>query len=292
MLLQSYLFHLRARNLSPATLKATEEYLRPFLAIHEPLEISRRDIENYLGQMATRCAPSTVWTAWRHLRGFYAWLSVEEDLDVNPMAGVPRPVVPRTEVTVLDRACIERLLATCAGRDAESRRDRAIITLMLDTGLRLSEVARLKVDDVNDDGTIRVFGKGRKWRTVVLGTVSATAMRRWQRTRPASGDALWAGRRGALTPTGIRKMLERRGAQAGFHLHPHMLRHTFVDAWLRNGGSEVDLARLCGWTSTRMAERYAQHRADERALAAHKFVAPLDSIKKPQNVSEGPVHLI
>ena len=73
-------------------------------------------------------------------------------------------------------------------------------------------------------------------------------------------------------------MIHRRGLQAGFHLHPHMLRHTFVDNWLRNGGAEVDLARLAGWATTRMAERYAQHRADERAVTAHKSVAPLDSL--------------
>ena len=57
-----------------------------------------------------------------------------------------------------------------------------------------------------------------------------------------------------------------------------MLRHTFVDNWLRNGGNEVDLARLAGWTTTRMAERYAQHRADERAIVAHGMVKPLDSL--------------
>jgi integrase len=61
-------------------------------------------------------------------------------------------------------------------------------------------------------------------------------------------------------------------------VYPHMLRHTFVDNWLRNGGAEVDLARLAGWTTTRMAERYAQHRADERAVTAHKSIAPLDSL--------------
>ena len=57
-----------------------------------------------------------------------------------------------------------------------------------------------------------------------------------------------------------------------------MLRHTFVDNWLRNGGSEVDLARLAGWCGTAMAGRYAQHRAAERALTAHKTIAPLDRL--------------
>jgi hypothetical protein len=57
-----------------------------------------------------------------------------------------------------------------------------------------------------------------------------------------------------------------------------MLRHTFVDNWLSNGGAEVDRARLAGWTTTRMAERYAQHRADERAVTAHRQIGPLDRI--------------
>jgi site-specific recombinase XerC len=149
---------------------------------------------------------------------------------------------------------------------------------MLDTGLRLSEIAQLTIDDVSEDGTLRVFGKGRKWRTVALGTTSTTALSRWLRLRTPTSDSLWSGRKGALSTEGVRKVVQRRGRQAGFHLHPHMLRHTFVDNWLRNGGAEVDLARLAGWTTTRMAERYAQHRADERAITAHQLVAPLDSL--------------
>ncbi len=254
------------------------EYLRPFLASIDPLEASKSDVEAYLGRLATTCAPSTVWTAWRHLKGFYSWLEAEGDIEVSPMARVPKPIVPPTEVTVLTKAQVGQLLKVVDGVDAESRRDRAIITMMLDTGLRLSEVARLTIDDIATDGIIRVFGKGRKWRTVALGVTASSALRRWMRHRPTEGTSLWAGRKGQLTTTGIRKMLKRHGMSAGFHLHPHMLRHTFVDNWLRNGGSEVDLARLCGWTTTRMAERYAQHRADERATSAHPKVAPLDRI--------------
>lgn len=149
---------------------------------------------------------------------------------------------------------------------------------MLDTGLRMSEIARLSIDDVSEEGTLRVFGKGRKWRTVALGTTSATALSRWTRLRSPDSPSLWSGRKGALSTGGIRKVLQRRGQQAGFHLHPHMLRHTFVDNWLRNGGAEVDLARLAGWTTTRMAECYAQNHADERAVSADHLVSLLDSL--------------
>ena len=236
---------MRARNLPPATVKATGEYLRPFIALHDPLTATRRDIETYLGDMSERCKPSTVWTAWRHLKGFFKWLHAEGDITVDPKVGVTKPIVPPSEIAVLTSPQVRSLLATCCGKDADSRRDHALLAIMLDTGLRLSEIARLSIDDVSEEGTLRVFGKGRK---------------------------------GALSTEGIRKVVQRRGLQAGFHLHPHMLRHTFVDNWLRNGGAEVDLARLAGWTTTRMAERYAQHRADERAVSAHKSVAPLDSL--------------
>jgi integrase/recombinase XerC len=278
MFLRSYVFHLRARNLSPRTIKATEEYLRPFLACHDPLTVSKRDIEMYLGGMTERCKPSTVWTAWRHLRGFFAWLLQEGDIPSNPMDGITKPIVPPTEVTVLSPAEVRRLLTTCKGRSQMDRRDLALLTLMLDTGLRLSEVAQLTPADIGVDNTLRVFGKGRKWRTVALGSTSATALSRWMRLLPDSATTLWSGTRGPMTATGIRRVIARRGREAGLKLHPHQLRHTFVDTWLRNGGAEVDLARLCGWTSTRMAERYARHRADERAIAAHRSVAPLDSL--------------
>jgi site-specific recombinase XerD len=280
MILTSYIFHLRARNLSPRTITATQEYLRVFLAHHDPLTTTRRDIEIWLGDMSQRCKPSTVWTSWRHLKGFFTWLHTEGDIAINPMCGVTKPIVPPCEIPVLTSRQVKALLATCAGKDAESRRDYALLTIILDTGLRLSEIASLTIDDVSQDATLRVFGKGRKWRTVALGTTSTTALIRWMRLRNTTHDSLWSGRKGALGTEGIRKVVRRRGQQAGFHLHPHMLRHTFVDNWLRNGGAEVDLARLAGWTTTRMAECYAQHHADERAVTAHKSIAPLDSLSQ------------
>lgn len=280
MLLKTFLFHLKARNLSPRTIKATEEYLRPFLAIHDPLKVSRRDLEGYLAELAQRCTPSTVATAWRHLTSFFNWLHKEGDIAENPMSFVVKPIVPPVEIPMPTIGQLQQLLAICSGRDPVSRRDYALIALMLDTGLRLSEVASLKTIDIAEDFSIRVFGKGRKWRTVRLGDTSSQALSRWLRVRSSDSEALWTGRCGPLTPYGIRRIIRERGKAIGIHLHPHMLRHSFVDNWLRNGGSEVDLARLCGWTSTRMAERYGQFHAAERAIAAHSVIRPLDNVLK------------
>lgn len=286
MIVASYLFHLRARNLSAHTIKASKDYLTPFVACYDPLTATKRDIEQYLIELSARCKPSTVWTAWRHLKGLFSYLHIEGDIDVNPMCGVSRPVVPPTEVKVLTAQQVHQLLATCKGKQLAARRDYAIITMMIDTGLRLSEITSLSISDISENQTIRIFGKGRKWRTVALGQMSSTALSRWLRVHPHNTESLWVGTQGPLTAIGIRKMIARRGNQAGIPLHPHQLRHTFVDNWLRNGGAEVDLARLCGWTSTRMAERYAQHQADERAVTAHKTIAPLDRLSTSSNKNQ------
>jgi len=278
VILQTFTFHLRARNLSPRTITATQDYLRPFLSRHDPHTTTRRDIENYLGELAGRCRPATVFTAWRHLRNFFNWLETEGDIQVNPMTHIPKPIVPPVEIPMPTIDELRTLLDACKGRDAVSRRDYALITMLLDTGLRLTEVTNLKLDDISEDYTLRVFGKGRKWRTVQLGEKSSEALRRWIRIRKSESDRLWVGRVGPLTASGIRRVIKKRGLRVGIHLHPHMLRHSFVDNWLRCGGSEIDLARLCGWTTTRMAGRYAQHRADERAIAAHAVVRPLDDM--------------
>jgi integrase/recombinase XerC len=278
MLLKTFSFHLRARNQSPRTIKATLDYLKPFLKERDPLTVTRHDVEIYLANLSERCRPATVFTAWRHLSTFFGWLASEGDIGVDPMRNIPKPIVPPVEIPMPSIEQIHLLLAACKGRDKASRRDYALIAVMLDTGLRLSEVTNLKTSDISENFSLRVFGKGRKWRTVQLGQTSTIALSRWLRVRPNETENVWVGRVGPLTISGVRRIVRTRGVQAGLDLHPHMLRHSFVDNWLRNGGSETDLARLCGWTTTRMAGRYAQHRADERALAAHTNVRPLDAL--------------
>jgi site-specific recombinase XerD len=278
VILEQYRFHMRARNLSPRTIEAAGDYLKPFLAAYDPFVVTKADLEQYLAAMFERCKPSTVWTAWRHLRSFFGWLRAEGDIETNPMEGVAKPIVPDVEIPCLTNEEIKRLFGACSGTTRSLKRDRALLAVMLDTGIRLSEVARLQIQDLGPNGTIRVFGKGRKWRTVVMGVVAQGAVNRWLRTRESGDGSLWTSSGTPLSPGSVRKTLRRLGQRAGVDFHPHMLRHTFIDNWLRNGGNEVDLARLCGWTTTRMAERYARQRANERAVNAHSSIRPLDKM--------------
>ena len=85
--------------------------------------------------------------------------------------------------------------------------------------------------------------------------------------------SLWVGKKGTLTPDGIRQMLERRARQAGTgKIHPHMLRHSFAHHWMVTGGQESDLMRLAGWRSRQTVSRYGASAGQERAVAASRRV--------------------
>ena len=110
MLLNSYLFHLKARNLSPRTVKAASEYISLFIRVCDPLTATKRDLEIFLSGKSETCRPSTVQTYWRYLKGFFEWLFNEGDITVNPMAGVPKPMVPPIDITVLSATEVHQLL--------------------------------------------------------------------------------------------------------------------------------------------------------------------------------------
>ena len=289
-LLSSFELSLRARNRSPRTFAS---YKLAALQLsehvdHKPVnEITRRDVEGYLASMHGVRASATVRQRYASLKQVFKWLEREDEIETNPITGIEPPTVDEKPVPIIPIEELRGLLAACK-KDPDkfaATRDEALIRLFMDTGLRLGEMTAINVDDVDLRlQTVVVFGKGRRFRTVAYDIKTAETIDRYARRRKqnpnAHTPALWLGKQGQLTDSGIVQVIRRRSRDAGIEppINPHRFRHTASHQWLAKGGNEGDLQRMMGWSSPQMIQRYGSAVAEQRSIDARKRIGMWDDI--------------
>jgi integrase/recombinase XerD len=265
------------------------ELLRFLAALPEDLpidQVTREHCTNYLRSFRDRgCKPLTVEAHHRILGTFFRWCLEEERIDASPMKQVPKPKGSQEQIKPLTAEELTALLEAPNRRTFVGLRDVALIALMADTGLRVTETISIRLGDLDTRAlAITVVGKGEKPRTVFYGEAAAGHLRNYlrRRARRGSEDLLFVNSLGErILRWAIVERMRDYGYAAGIRgkrVSPHTLRHTFAVNWLRSGGDTLSLQRLLGHSSPAMTARYVNFLTADLA-EMHRSVSPLDRLQ-------------
>ncbi len=269
---EQYLQHLATeRRLSPHTVAAYQRDLANLLerVAGKPLDtLTVTDIRGAIVKLRSQnLAAASVARQLSSWRGFYAFACRRLGYPGNPCSGLRPPKAAKTLPQVLSPDVCTQLLegrSASADDNALQARDRAMFELFYSSGLRLSELSDLDLNDLDlKAGEAQVTGKGRKTRIVPVGQQALDAIAAWLPQRRMlerdNTPALFISQRGArLSPRSVQLRLNRWAIQAGLsqHVHPHMLRHAFATHVLQSSGDLRAVQEMLGHASISTTQIY------------------------------------
>ncbi len=264
--LEIFLQSRMAKGVSPRTLQYYRERLSKFIANVDYTCAVRQDIEKYLNSIpANQYGLGNRHASYRAIRVFYRWLSTEYELP-NPVTGVDAPILGKPILPSLTGEQVKLLI-----EQTETVRDKAMIALFTESGLRLSELVSITPEKIDWElHTIRILGKGRKEAYAPFGDLTEKYLRSWLSTYQldSNTDNIWG-----LNQWGIASMLRRLEAATGIRCNPHTFRRTFA-CLLRKAGVDVMTIKDLGrWESLEMVQRYTRSVRFQDSMRFYK--APL-----------------
>ncbi len=271
------------RNYSPHTISNYARDLRFLTGMFKTRRIDRTAAREYLLALEKRrFARRSIARKLSSARSFFRFLLREKLIDLNPFDALHTPKLPKKLPNFLYPEEIARLFKT-PGSTPIGLRDRAILEVLYGTGLRVIELVRLNVNDVDDDeGEIKVLGKGSKERIVLFGSKARAALHNYLndgRRLLAAGQrspALFINRRGGrLTTRSIERLINQLAKEAGIlkKVTPHTLRHSFA-THLLSGGADLRLVQeLLGHVSLSTTQVYT-HITKERLKEVYDSAHP------------------
>ena len=253
-------------------------------------EVDKQVLRGYLSHlMKEGFARVSISRKLSAIRSFYRYLLREELVETSPIADTSSPKLDKRLPKFLTPEEAVRLLEAPDSSTALGQRDRALMELLYASGLRVSELVSLDLEQINlETNEIRVWGKGAKERMVLMGKPAAAALASYlSQGRPRllgkkKGYALFLNRDGGrLTERSIQRILRKYTRVAGIkkRVHPHLLRHTFA-THLLDGGADLrvvqELLGHASLVSTQIYTHVTQSRARKVYLSAHPLAQETD----------------
>jgi integrase/recombinase XerC len=280
--LKSFLAYLKLnRHLSPHTVRAYDNDVTQYLAFVasstgkkmsqlQPGDLGMDSVRTHIGDLNTAgMARASVARKLSSLKTFVRYLRREDVIEHDPTAMAVAPKRDQTIPVFLSEPEITRLIETPNTGDPLGRRDRAILELFYASGLRLSELVAIDLEDVNLSGRmVRVMGKGRKERLLPFNQSAHDAIRAWMKDRAAiratrrsreKGDPLFINYRGTrLTDRSVDRLIRKYVAQCSTRMgiSPHALRHSFATHLLQRGADLRAIQELLGHAALSTTQRY------------------------------------
>ncbi len=278
----------------------------------DPEEVTRDHIRDFMEYVASephrwagdgrRCtfkkaSPATVHHYAKVVKTFFNWAMDEEYLEKSPTLRMRLPRPQYNEVEPYSDEEVSAMLTVCEhdiqyGYRYLGIRNKAIISVFIDTGLRLSELAGMKLSELDPNlQQVRVMGKGSKLRVVPINGEARKALKRYlSQARQPGGDEVWLTDDGqSLSPPSIKIMIDRLQRRAGVISGggAHRFRHYFATRCLENGMDMNSLRLLLGHATLYMVLRYTKFVSVRRALDEHAQFSPLDRLTRGGNHKRG-----
>jgi len=261
--IQTFLEAGRGKGLSPHTLRFYRDCLGKLARAHADLPREPSLLRAFLGGL--QCSNVRRHGYFRAMRAFYRFLERDQALEDNPLARVEAPKVRRKVPRTLELSELIWLLAA-----ARSDMDKALLTLLVDTGVRIGEVAGLRPDDLGRD-TLFVSGKSGE-REVPYSEETRRLLE-----KIVSHGVVFYGRRGPLTIQGLSKLVRhcfRRAGLVGKRSSPHTLRHSFARHYIAAGGDAFSLQKILGHRDMATVRLYVELWGHD-LIKAHSRYTPL-----------------
>jgi integrase/recombinase XerC len=279
-LLDAYLEHLRSeRQLSPHSLSGYNQDLSKVLSFcqNEQMqhwrELDSAQLRRLIGRLHMQGQSSrSLARLLSATRGLYRYLIREGHCKSDPASGLTPPKGERRLPKTLDTDRTAQLLDGALEDDFIALRDQAMLELFYSSGLRLSELVNLNIDDLDlPAGLVRVLGKGNKTRELPVGSKARLAMESWLPLRalakPADGAVFISQQGRRIGPRAVQLRVRQAGVrELGQHLHPHMLRHSFASHMLESSQDLRAVQELLGHADIATTQVYTH--LDFQHLAA------------------------